>query len=184
MFPLSGPEVYPTTALSNPMWPGVVKTKQDHKLYDQHLLDKNPYSGSSSNSYGAEGKQFNFLQTVPEASSHQPFHKTVAASSESGFSTQVLSSNCALSLLSSPPPPLQPSEISFKSRMLQLPPSSSIPLAHPLGPRLHGNNVESMDSLLVPDSSDTGVQCQGMFHIGRDSSSENEASQTLPFCWE
>lgn len=185
LFPLSGSEVYPTTALSNPLWPRVVKTKQDHKLYDQHLLDKqNPYPGSSSNSYIAEGKPFNFLQTVPEASPHQPFHKTIAASSESCFSTQGLSSNCALSLLSSAPPPLQPSEISFKSHMLQLPPSSSIPLAHPLGPRLRSNNVESMDSLLVPDSSDTGVHCQGMFHIGHDSSSENEASQTLPFCWE
>ncbi|XP_058226413.1 squamosa promoter-binding-like protein 13A [Rhododendron vialii] len=184
LFPFSCSEVYPTTTLTNPMWPGVVKTKQDSKLYDQHLLDKqNAYPGSSSNSYGAEGKQFNFLQTVPEASACQPFHKTVAASSESCFSTQV-SSNCALSLLSSPPPPLQPPEINFKNHMLPLPPPSSIPLAHSINSRLHTNNLGSMNSLLVPDSSDTGVHCQGMFHMGRDSSSENDVSQTLPFCWE
>ncbi|KAF7136623.1 hypothetical protein RHSIM_Rhsim08G0191600 [Rhododendron simsii] len=184
LFPFSCSEVYPTTTLTNPMWPGVVKTKQDSKLYEQHLLDKqNAYPGSSSNSYGAEGKQFNFLQTVPEASACQPFHKTVAASSESCFSTQV-SSNCALSLLSSPPPPLQPPEISFKNHMLPLPPPSSIPLAHSINSRLHTNNLSSMDSLLVPDSGDTGVHCQGMFHMGRDSSSENDVSQTLPFCWE
>lgn len=184
LFPFSCSEVYPTTTLTNPMWPGVVKTKQDSKLYDQHLLDKqNAYPGSSSNSYGAEGKQFNFLQTVPEASACLPFHKTVAASSESCFSTQV-SSNCALSLLSSPPPPLQPPEISFKNHMLPLPPPSSIPLAHSINSRLHTNNLGSMDSLMVPASSDTGVHCQGMFHMGRDSSSENDVSQTLPFCWE
>ncbi|XP_057479875.1 squamosa promoter-binding-like protein 13A isoform X2 [Actinidia eriantha] len=196
LFPFSNPEVYPTAALANPTWAGVVATEQETKLYNQNL-----FSGSSSSSHRAEGKQFNFLhgttlalsnQMVPEASTCQPFHKSVGGhnSRESvgghnsremfcnGLSTQVLNSNCALSLLSSSP--LQTSEIGL-SHMV---PPSSIPLAHPLGPSLHNSALESMDSLLVPNASDTNVHCQGMFHMGRDSSSENEASQTLPFCWE
>ena len=187
LFPFSNPEVYPTAALANPTWAGVVTTKQEAKLYNQNL-----FSGSSSNSHGAEGKQFNFLhgttlalsnQMVPEASTCQPFHKSVGGHNSremfcNGLSTQVLNSNCALSLLSSSP--LQTSEIGL-SHMV---PPSSIPLAHPLGPSLHNSALESMDSLLVPNTSDTNAHCQGMFHMGRDSSSENEASQTLPFCWE
>ncbi|PSR89450.1 Squamosa promoter-binding-like protein [Actinidia chinensis var. chinensis] len=187
LYPFSNPEVYPTAALANPTWAGVVTTKQEAKLYNQNL-----FSGSSSSSHGAEGEQFNFLhgttlalsnQMVPEASTCQPFHKSVGGHNSremfcNGLSTQVLNSNCALSLLSSSP--LQTSEIGL-SHMV---PPSSIPLAHPLGPSLHNSALESMDSLLVPNASDTNVHCQGMFHMGRDSSSENEASQTLPFCWE
>ncbi|PSS07658.1 Squamosa promoter-binding-like protein [Actinidia chinensis var. chinensis] len=187
LFPFSNPEVYPTAALANPTWAGVVTTKQEAKLYNQNL-----FSGSSSSSHGAEGKQFNFLhdttlalsnQTVPEASTCQPFHKFVGGHNScemfcDGLSTQVLNSNCACSLLSSPP--LQTSETGLSYMV----PPSSILLAHPLGPSLHKSALESMDSHLVPNARDTDVHCQGMFHMGRDSSSENEASQTLPFCWE
>lgn len=191
LFPFSSPEAYPNTPLASPIWAGIVETKQDAKLYKQ-----NPYPGSSSGSYRQEGKEFSFLhstalvlsnQTATQASTCQPNHKTVASSESGGnicqmfcdgLSTQALSSNCALSLLSSSP--LQTSEIGL-SHMV---PPTSIPAAYPLGPSLQNSSLESMDLLLVPNDSDTDVHCQGLFQMGHDLSSENEASQTLHFYWE
>ncbi|GMQ09661.1 hypothetical protein CsSME_00052947 [Camellia sinensis var. sinensis] len=194
LFPFSSPEAYPNTPLASPIWAGIVETKQDAKLYKQNK--QNPYPGSSSGSYRQEGKEFSFLhstalvlsnQTATQASTCQPNHKTVASSESGGnicqmfcdgLSTQALSSNCALSLLSSSP--LQTSEIGL-SHMV---PTTSIPAAYPLGPSLQNSSLESMDLLLVPNDSDTDVHCQGLFQMGRDLSSENEASQTLHFYWE
>ncbi|KAF5932878.1 hypothetical protein HYC85_029049 [Camellia sinensis] len=194
LFPFSSPEAYPNTPLASPIWAGIVETKQDAKLYKQNK--QNPYPGSSSGSYRQEGKEFSFLhstalvlsnQTATQASTCQPNHKTVASSESGGnicqmfcdgLSTQALSSNCALSLLSSSP--LQTSEIGL-SHMV---PPTSIPAAYPLGPSLQNSSLESMDLLLVPNDSDTDVHCQGLFQMGRDLSSENEASQTLHFYWE
>ncbi|CAL5444402.1 unnamed protein product [Camellia sinensis] len=194
LFPFSSPEAHPNTPLASPIWAGIVETKQDAKLYKQNK--QNPYPGSSSGSYRQEGKEFSFLhstalvlsnQTATQASTCQPNHKTVASSESGGnichmfcdgLSTQALSSNCALSLLSSSP--LQTSEIGL-SHMV---PPTSIPAAYPLGPSLQNSSLESMDLLLVPNDSDTDVHCQGLFQMGRDLSSENEASQTLHFYWE
>ncbi|THG23887.1 hypothetical protein TEA_004074 [Camellia sinensis var. sinensis] len=194
LFPFSSPEAYPNTPLASPIWAGIVETKQDAKLYKQNK--QNPYPGSSSGSYRQEGKEFSFLhstalvlsnQTATQASTCQPNHKTVASSESGGnicqmfcdgLSTQALSSNCALSLLSSSP--LQTSEIGL-SHMV---PTTSIPAAYPLGPSLQNSSLESMDLLLVPNDSDTDVHCQGLFQMARDLSSENEASQTLHFYWE
>ncbi|XP_059644408.1 squamosa promoter-binding-like protein 13A [Cornus florida] len=197
LFPFSAPQVYPTTAMANPVLAGVVKAEQDdNKLYNQfpqlHLLDKqNLFPGSSSCSYKGE-KQFSFLhstshalnsQTVPEASVCQPLLQTIA-SSESGrdsrhemfcdrLSTQVLNSDCALSLLSSPT--TQTSGISL-SHMV---PPTQIPAPHPSVPSLHYNNLEPMNSAHVSTASDTG-----MFHVWPDSSSDNETPHALPFYWE
>lgn len=194
LFPFSSPEAYPNTPLASPIWAGIVETKQDAKLYKQNK--QNPYPGSSSGSYRQEGKEFSFLhstalvlsnQTATQASTCQPNHKTVASSESGGnicqmfcdgLSAQALSSNCALSLLSSSP--LQTSEIGL-SHMV---PPTSIPAAYPLGPSLQNSSLESMDLLLVPNDSDTDVHCQGLFQMGHDLSSENEASQTLHFYWE
>ncbi|KAL7161871.1 hypothetical protein ACSBR2_042364 [Camellia fascicularis] len=194
LFPFSSPEAYPNTPLASPIWAGIVETKQDAKLYKQNK--QNPYPGSSSGSYRQEGKEFSFLhstalvlshQTATQASTCQPNHKTVASSESGGnicqmfcdgLSTQALSSSCALSLLSSSP--LQTSEIGL-SHMV---PPTSIPAAYPLGPSLQNSSLESMDLLLVPNDSDTDVHCQGLFQMGHDLSSENEASQTLHFYWE
>uniref|UniRef100_A0A5B6ZU58 Putative Squamosa promoter-binding protein isoform 1 n=1 Tax=Davidia involucrata TaxID=16924 RepID=A0A5B6ZU58_DAVIN len=198
---ISSTQVYPTATVENPIWSGVVKAEQDAKLYKQHphlhLLDKqNSFPGSSSSSYKGGGKQFDFLhgtnlalsnQTVQEASVCQPLVKPVASSESGGgglemfcdgLSTQVLNSDCALSLLSSAP--VQTSGISL-SHMV---PPDSIPMAHPLVPSLHYNSLEPMDSVLVSNASETDVHCQGMFHMGPGASSGNETPQTLPFYWE
>ncbi|KAA8540669.1 hypothetical protein F0562_024412 [Nyssa sinensis] len=200
LFPFSSPHVYPTPAVANSVWTGVVKAEQDAKLYKQHphlhLLDKqNSFAGSSSSNYKG-GKQFDFLhganlalssQTVPEASVCRPLLKSITPSESGGSSSEmfcgglsspVLNSDCALSLLSSAP--TQTSGISL-SHMV---PPDSTPLAHPLGPNLHYSNLVPMNSLFVSNASDTDVHCQGMFHMGPAVSSDNETPETLPFYWE
>ncbi|KAA8542098.1 hypothetical protein F0562_023250 [Nyssa sinensis] len=201
LFPFSSPQVYPTATVATPVWAGVVKAEQDAKLYKQqphlHQLHKqNSFPGSTSGSYKGGGKQFDFLhganlglsnQTVPEASVCQPLLKSVASSESgggnremfcNGLSTQILNSDCALSLLSSAP--VQTSGIS----MSHMVPPDSIPLAHPLVPSLHYNSLEPMDSVIVSNASETELHCQGMFHMGPGASSGNETPQTLPFYWE
>ncbi|XP_052183320.1 squamosa promoter-binding-like protein 18 [Diospyros lotus] len=200
LFPFPSPELHPSTALANPIWTGVMKSKPDAELYDQnlhlHLHEKqNPFPGSLS-SYGEQGKHLSFLngdalvlgnQTVAEASDCQPFLKTIAAAESDrpnremfsdGLSAQFLTSNCALSLLSTSAMPT--SGISLSHMVAP----SSIPLGHPLATGLHKNSEAGMDSAPLHNAGETDVHCQGMSHIVRDPSSENEASPTLPFCWE
>jgi hypothetical protein len=57
-------------------------------------------------------------------------------------------------------------------------------LVQPLGPSLHGDSLEPMDSVLVSNGNGNNVHCQGMFLMGSDGSqAANETPQTLPFHW-
>lgn len=94
------------------------------------------------------------------------------------LTTQIHDSDCALSLLSSSQ--AQTSEIGLR-HMVQ---PNSISLVQPLGPSIHGNSLESIDSVLISNRSDADVHCPVMFHMGSDGSQGNEAPQTLPFHWE
>ncbi|KAK9278734.1 hypothetical protein L1049_028449 [Liquidambar formosana] len=205
LFPFSTSQIYSTTSAVSPTWvgAGAFKAVEDAGLYNQHsqlhLLDKqNPFSGSSSSTSSYRGgKQFAFLQgdnyatlgnhTAPQASVCQPLLKSIASSQSGGGSgkmicdrlaTQLPDSDCALSLLSSPP--MHTSGISL-GHMMQ---PNSIPLAQPLGQSLHYNSLEPMDSVLVSNASNTSVHCQGMFDMGSEESCGNEAPQTLPFYWD
>lgn len=94
------------------------------------------------------------------------------------LTSQIHDSDCALSLLSSPQ--TQTSEIGLR-HIVQ---PNSISLVQPLGPSIHGNSLEPIDSVLVSNGSDADVHCPGMFQMGSDGSQGNEAPQTLPFRWE
>lgn len=94
------------------------------------------------------------------------------------LTTQIHDSDCALSLLSSPQ--IQTSEIGLR-HIVQ---PNSISLLQPVGPSLHGNSLEPIDSVLVSNGRGADVHCPGMFHMGSDGSRGNEAPQTLPFYWE
>lgn len=186
--PLPG-HIYPSTTVVNPPWAGVVNVEGDGMHYNQHqhlqLHDKqNLFLGSSSGGYKG-GKQFTFLQqgeqTSQEAPVCQPLLRSTALSERSGgshnlfrdrFTTQ--DSDCALSLLSAPH--TQSSGISL-SQMVE-------PLGQSLGPSLHNHSLEPMESVLVSNGRNANVDCPGMFHMGSDGSSADEAPQTIPFQWE
>lgn len=201
LLPFSSSHVYPSTNVVNPTWAGVVNAEADARHYNKHQQLHSPekqniFLGSSPSSGYKVGKQFPFLQgdnpslnnqTHQEASICQPLLKTISLSESSvrghnmfydRLTTRAHDSDCALSLLSSPQ--AQTSGISL-NHIVQ---PSSIPLVQPLGPGLNKHSFEPMDSVLVSNSRDVSVHCPGMFHVGSDeSSSGNEAPQTLPFHW-
>ncbi|XP_077251625.1 squamosa promoter-binding-like protein 16 [Tasmannia lanceolata] len=191
-----------TTSRLDPNWTGFTKNEED-TLYGRHLTsnfhDKFMFPVSLCRGYKG-GKKFPFLQDS-ETSNCQPLLNTIASSERSSGKmfadglTQVLdSSDCALSLLSSP---TQTSGISLS----QMVPTQQIPMAQPLVPGLQysclgrysqssnsvsstgfscsGMEDEQLGTVLVSDSSNADLQCQGIFH----GSSENGASQTLPIFW-
>lgn len=206
LLPFGNAQLQPSTNVMSPTWRAVVKTEEDTIQYNSHpslhYMDRqNQYTGSYSGSYRRE-KQFPFLpvdnpvivhRSVAEASVCQPLLNTIA-SSQSGITNRktfsdglnrVIDSDCALSLLSSPP--TQSSGIN----MSHLVPSDSIPMAQPLEPCMqynglggyHSEGIESQQigTVLVSHANDSGIHCHGMYAVG---SSQNEVHQRLPFSWE
>lgn len=192
--------MYPSATVVNPTWAGVVNSEADARHYNQHqhlnLPDKqNLFLGSSPSSYKG-GKPFTFLQgdspklnspSSPKVSVSQPLLRTVALSERSGGSHNMFrdrsatrDSDCALSLLSSPPTQSHTSGISL-SQIVQ---PSSLPLVQSLGTSLHNHSIEPMESVLVASGRNINVHCPGMFHLGSDESTANDAPQTIPFQWE
>ncbi|XP_057972534.1 squamosa promoter-binding-like protein 13A [Malania oleifera] len=186
--PFSSPPMYPTNAVVSSTWPGLVKAKEEAKsTYEEHqqlkFLDKqNPFLGSSSSSY-RERKQLAFPQdddpflgnqTPSAAPVHANHFKT--ESGVHGLLNQVSDSRCALSLLSSP----QTHTLGIS--LSHIVPPHSIPLAQPSFTSLQYNSsLEPLDSVLV---SNADGNCQGIFHIEPNESSDHKALQTLPFYWE
>ncbi|WOK99340.1 hypothetical protein Cni_G08052 [Canna indica] len=202
---------------AEPKWSGIVKNEED-ALYTHHsplhfINSQQHIPGSFSHSY-KEGKQFPFLHdgkaafnrtSLEPSSICQPLLKTVSSieSSSGGkiFSdglTQVLDSECALSLLSSP---TQTSSINVG----QMLPAGRIPIGQPLVSGLHYSSLdpytdsqaprnvlptefscsrvedEHVGGVVVSDT-DADLHCQGMFHVGEEGSSDG-VSGTLPFSW-
>ncbi|CAK9183192.1 unnamed protein product, partial [Ilex paraguariensis] len=174
----SSAQSFPIAAASNPIWAGVVKAEQDSNLHNEHSQlhlsnSQNLFPEPSSSSNAGVGKQYSFLQATnlalgnPTTSEASIFINTVASSQNDGgrhkmlcdgLSTRFLHSDCALSLLSSPPTQ-----------------SHSIPMAQPVDPGLNYNTLESMDSILVPNAGDVSIHYQGLFHTAPDVPSDNEA---------
>lgn len=200
----SNPQVFPASAGVTSAWAGNIKTENDAVLYNSHqqlnFMDRqNSFPESFSRSY--RGKQFPFLQgpnpTLPGTSVCQPLLDPSSASGNGSggqkmFSdglNRVISSDRALSLLSSPPPETQ--EIGL-SRMVQ---QNPIPPAQSLIPSLHYTGLSqyassqgmggSVGSVLVSDgSSNANLHCPAIFQLGPDGSSTNSPHQTLSFSWE
>ncbi|KAF9618148.1 hypothetical protein IFM89_000551 [Coptis chinensis] len=208
LLPFANTHVRPSATVVNAPWKAVVKTEEDTALYDDHpslhYADRqNPFSGSFSGSYKGE-KHYPFMsinnpavgnRPLGEVSVCQPLINTIA-SSQSGrvsrkmFSnglTRVLDSDCALSLLSSPP--TQTSGINM-SHLVQ---PDSIPIAQPLVPGLqyhclgdyHSQGIEGepTGTVLVSDTHDSDIRCHGVFYMGANESSQNGVQQRLPFTW-
>ncbi|URE17566.1 SBP-box family member protein [Musa troglodytarum] len=217
---LAYPQIFPTTSTAS-NWAGIVKT-EDSTGYPQCtvadlIINRNPFLSDSSHRYSKERKQFPFLQESETSLSSistlgslvgQTHLMTstvsgVGSSSNKMFSnglTQVLHSDCALSLLSSP---TQTSGIKLSHGM---PSSDQIPMAEPLVPSLqYGNvtryshsaprNVSSVEyscsvmgdnhvsTVLASDATDADIHCQSIFHIGDEGPSDG-TSQALPYSWQ
>lgn len=174
----------------SPNWgAGTAKSEEGTALYNQQplpLLEKHLHLGSSSGFYKG-GKQLTFFQGEhPSVGNHmnsevpvcQPLASHGCKMFYDRLTNQVLESDCALSLLSSPQ--TQSPGIST-SHMVQ---PNSVPLAQPSGPSLHYNDNQPVDSVLVSNASVADIHCPGMFHVGSDGSPANEAPQKLPFFWD
>ncbi|OVA17468.1 Transcription factor [Macleaya cordata] len=173
----TSPQLFQSTMVGSPRH--VMKTKDDTELYSRHqslhLVDgQNPFPRSFSCNFKG-GKQYPFLHgddpglgnppTVPEVSFCQPLVHSVASSSQSseasrkmlsdGFTNRVvIDSDCALSLLSSPPS-RQSSGIS-QADMVH---TNSIPMAHPLvGGLQYDGLLEVCDVINMYNS--PWLQCQ------------------------
>nr|XP_010927740.1 squamosa promoter-binding-like protein 16 [Elaeis guineensis] len=211
----SYPHIFPTVA-PEPNWMGIIKTEES-SLYPHrplHLINRQHHFSGSSHSYNRERRRFPFLQdgetvlssrtTLETASACQPLLKTIPSESSSRkiFSnnlTQVLDSDCALSLLSSP---TQNSGINLSQ---VVPSPDRIPMGQPLVSNLHydglardtrsqlsnsispaGFSCPGMEdghvgTVLVSDANDAKLHCQSIFHV--DGEGSNGTSQTLPFSW-
>lgn len=201
-------------------WSGVLKAEQDafythHPTLHFNCKGQQHIPGSFS-SYYKERKQFPFLQdgntalnrTAMEPSVCQPLLNTASSIECSSSSsskmlstrlTQVLDSDCALSLLSSA------SETSSINSGLMLP-ASRINISRPLVSSLqyHGLNpyagsVTSRNVLpsefscsgvegeliggVVVSDTDAGLRCQGIMFHGGGEGSRDFASESLPFSW-
>jgi hypothetical protein len=202
LIPFSSSHVYPSTNVVSASWAGVLNSAADARLHNQQqqlqLIDEQKLflRSSPSTSSFIGGKQLPFLQggsttlnnqSSLEAPVCRPLLRSIALTESGGartkmycdrLTTQVQDSDCALSLLSSPQS--QTSRLGFT----HIAHPNSVSLVHPLGPSLHGNSLEPMDSVLVSSGSDSNVHCQAMFHMGSDGSQANGTPQTLPFHWE
>ncbi|KAJ7945684.1 Squamosa promoter binding-like protein [Quillaja saponaria] len=200
LLPFSSSHVYPSTALVNPAWAGVVNSDADARLHNNqhqhvHLVDKqNLFIGSSSSSDSTsfkEGKHFSFLQEdIATTNSHIPLQASISQPlllrrtsstnlSETGIGgvrsemfRQVHDSPCALSLLSSPRQTRASGNDGFNQMMQQ-----------PLGLSLHDNNLESVESSVFASNASN---CHGMYNMVSQVSQhdEHDAPQPFPFHWE
>ncbi|KAM7253997.1 hypothetical protein ACFE04_031679 [Oxalis oulophora] len=179
--PFSTSLVYPSATLMSHSWVGTSnKADGGPRPYSQHQqLHPNLFlhSSSSSSSYKGE-KQFSFLhgdnnanlsnKTSSETPICQPLLPSIRSSHNMFFDSRLTSeevpahdhSDCALSLLSNT-------------------------IHHPLAHSLH-NHLQPLDSVLVSSGrSNANVQFPpGMFEMGPNVSSPNEASQAHAFNWE
>ncbi|EEF47445.1 conserved hypothetical protein [Ricinus communis] len=193
-----GSQIFSTTGASSG-WAGAVKPENDPMLYtNQSSLNfssgKNLFPGSMSHSYRG-GKQFPFSHctssTLPGESVCQTIldvRSTLGSSSgnQKMFSdgvNQVIDSNGALSLLSSPQ--AETREIGL-SHMVQ---PDLNPPAQSLIPSLNFSNLGMeggpVESVLVSDGSHNGnLHSQDMFQTGPDESSASGSHQRLSFSWE
>ncbi|KAJ6837216.1 uncharacterized protein M6B38_121745 [Iris pallida] len=214
------PQIFPTS-VSDTTWPVIEKAED---LYTRHLpmhfinRQHHHFPAGSFTLNFKEGRRFPFLQdgertnTTLEPSVCQPLLKSIASAESSSSSskifhdglTQVLDSDCALSLLSSPP---QTSAMNFGQ--INVPSSNRIPIGQPLLPyggslglgRFSGSHQGSShvsttgfscsgmedenvgSTVLVSDGSDSEMNCQVLFGVGGEGSSDG-GSQVLPFSWQ
>lgn len=222
----SYPRIFPAAAaaaaaaVSGSAWPAIVKTEEEplhpHHPPPVHFLGRQHHHLSSSFPRNFnQCKHFPFLQDSDQATLEpsicQPLLKTipstVSSSSTSNskiFSnelTQVLDSDCALSLLSSPP---QTTSINLG----QIVPSADrvrplLSYSWGLGLGRYSGSHQALDqasagfscsgvedehagsgTVLVPEGCDDPpvMNCQGLFAVGGDGSSDG-GSQALPFSW-
>ncbi|XP_064997358.1 squamosa promoter-binding-like protein 16 isoform X1 [Musa acuminata AAA Group] len=162
---------------TQPSWAGIIKTEED-ALYTHghHCFPPGSFSNIYKQDKAAYGRTA--METV-----------SAAESSSRIFSdglTQVLDSDCALSLLSSP---TQTSSINV-GRMLS---AGVVAVGEPLVSSLQYSGFscsrvedDQTGGVLISDAdadTDADLHCQDIFHVGGEGSSD-VASHSLPFSWQ
>ncbi|XP_072966143.1 squamosa promoter-binding-like protein 16 isoform X2 [Typha angustifolia] len=209
----SYPQNFPATT-AEPKWTtGIIKA-DNGSLYSHHPalhLSDRQHHFTNSNCCSKDIRRFPFLhdddtnfssRITLETSECQPLFKAITPSVSSRSSkmfsnglTQVLDSDCALSLLSSPTPGVNLSQM--------VPPADPIRMGQPLISNLqyeslarfsgsHASNDVSASGfscsrmednrILVSDANGTEVHYQGIYHVSGGGSADGTA-QTLPFAW-
>ncbi|KAA8528953.1 hypothetical protein F0562_033559 [Nyssa sinensis] len=191
-------QIFPT-AVINSTWAEAFKAENNALLY---INRRDNFPESSAHGYLGRSR-FQILQDpnttlLPEASISQPFGPNSVSRNSGGNHkmlsdglSQVIGSDCALSLLS--PAPAETREIGSSHMMQPCP----IPPAQQLIPNLHysgqgqfpcSQGVESKPSVSVfnsDGSSNTNLHIQGMFQNVLNGSSANEPRQQMfSFLWE
>ncbi|KAJ4830276.1 hypothetical protein Tsubulata_021750 [Turnera subulata] len=184
-----------STSNTSSAWSATVKVEDEPMLYSSQTSlsfgeRKNTFHGSLSHSHKG-GKGFPFSQgttSQPPQSSPDVGNSIIrnSCASQKMYSEgprQVLDSNRALSLLSSPPS--QTREIGLH-QMVQTGLNPSAPCLIPsLNYSVLGMGSDSAESGLVSDGSGTAkLHGQNVFQIGPDGSSATGTHQTLSFSWK
>ncbi|GKU92799.1 hypothetical protein SLEP1_g6476 [Rubroshorea leprosula] len=190
--PLNRPHIFSTTALTS-AWVGTIKAETNMHSELNFSSRNNLFPGSSSHNYKGE-KQFPFLHpssTLTAVSACQPFLDPNSSPGNGGssrrmFSTglnQVINSNRALSLLSSPP--TETREIGLSSMGHPDQQQSLIPNLHYNGLGMEGEQVGSFLSF-DGSTSNTNLHPHGpdLFRSQHHGSSATSTHQTLSFSWK
>ncbi|KAI4336340.1 hypothetical protein L6164_014878 [Bauhinia variegata] len=202
LLPFSSSHVFPSTAVVNPSWSGVVTSCTDAaRLQSQsqhqqvHLVDKQElFLGSSptASSY-KEGKQLAFLQgdnprvnnqnppLAAAASVCQTLLRSSPLSESNGIGSGVRSKMLCDSVTSSVQDPHCALSLLSSPHTHTTGNGLNQMVQQPLGLSLHDNNLDSVDQVLVSNATDTSVHCPPMY------GSQGQGSETphpFPFHWE
>ncbi|PKA61358.1 Squamosa promoter-binding-like protein 16 [Apostasia shenzhenica] len=173
-----------------------------HPLASMHFTDRLPPPPHFASTFIRSLKNGEAEMAVGGGASCQPLVDSISSAAESSSSKIVFSdsSDCALSLLSSP---TRTSGINLGHMV----PADGIPMGQPLLSSLHygeglgrfsscarpdsrvvsatgfscsGVDDENLGTVLVPDGGEGSLHCQSMFHVGEEAASD-EVSQSIPF---
>lgn len=195
-FPFSNQPIIPSSSVASTMWPPAVKAESNSTLF-------NSSSVSCSYSHLSRGRQFPFLQgpdspLTASSSAGQTLHHNPSPLSGNVNSSntqkmlcndlnQVISTDCALSLLSSSPAdtpemglgPMNPA----RSTITGLQYDSNVEYFP--GPHSHGLGGQPGRSAFMSNMRSSNILFQDVFQSGTSSgSSASGGHQTLSFSWE
>lgn len=158
--PFCTPQVYPTTAMGNPFWAGIVRADEENTNHSiMHLANKQKQTPDSASSSHRKEMEFSFLHSTNRKLGNH--------------------SDCVLSLLSSSSlSPIQTSGVSLNDVMGP----DSVPRARSVDLSPSYSAIEPMEAIMVPNANAHFQEI--MFHVEPHAGRDSEAPQTLPFYWE
>ncbi|KAM7480168.1 hypothetical protein LguiA_028381 [Lonicera macranthoides] len=169
LMPFCTPQVYPTTAMGNSFWAGIVRADEENTNHSiMHPANKQKQTPDSAFSSRRKEMEFSFLDST-----------NLKLGNQTALSSGGIHSDCVLSLLSSSSSsPIQTSGVSLNDVMGP----DSLPTARPVDPSPSYSAIEPMEAILVPNANAHFQEI--MLHVEPRAGRDSEAPQTLPFYWE